>query len=279
MKLRIVFALMFISAFCFGQENKVYNVILTTPGTILEHIDLDSIYKVTELTISGEINKTDIDVIKNMNNLKRLNISDATILQYNEAVLRAEINRLKNIYLYNIQLAADACKTFSSPEIQKLNNDLVFQVEKVKKFHQSGAVLETELFHNFTSLESVYLPKSLQFIGNNAFINCTNLEKIFIVSNIQSIGAYSFSGCPKLKELSILNVQEINPSFICGCDSLKIIHCYSKIPPKISKSDYNCSLSKYDGVLRKDILFYFPKQSVSAYFVSDWSSFFTIKTE
>ena len=321
MKSKIIFLLLFISISCFGQENKVLNVTLTKPGTILNYIDFNSIQEITDLTISGIINKTDLEVIKKMEKLKLLNISNTTI-QYNKEALAEKIRGLDYSYMLALNLVANMGKQLSPKEKQKLKIELDSEILKVTKLYKSGGVFEESLFKEFGSLETIYLPKSIQVIEEEAFNNCKNLckvifpeylisigakafqncnnlkeiylssnvkkieysafencielEKVIIKSNLQEIDRNCFSGCTKLRELSIFGALEISSSFTCGCDSLKAIYCFSKTPPKVARYDY-CSLGR--DYIRKDIVFYFPKVSVTSYFVSEWADFFTIKAE
>ena len=323
MRTKIIIFAFFISTFSYSQVNKVYNVKLTNPGTILDYVDFNSIEEITELTISGTINKTDIDAIRRMKSLRKLDISGSAIL-YNKDALNKAISKINYSYQVAINFAAMFGKQLSPQEIRKLKGEINAQVIQVTELYKSNTVLETEIFKDFSSLEYLYLPNSIQMIGDGAFANCTKLKEIILPVKLSSIGAEAFINCSNLKQIDlpysinkigegafqnctnlekgIINcdinkisqnlfcrcsnlkeisisssVKEISSSFICYCDSLKIIRCYSAIPPKVNYSD-NCSLDSYDNQ-RKDITFFFPKKSATAYVGSEWNNFFTIKTE
>lgn len=323
MKTKTVILALFISVFTYGQVNKTYNIKLTNPGTILNYVDFNSIEEISELTISGNLNKTDIDAIKRMKSLRKLDISNSAII-YDKNAMDKAVAQVYSGYQITINLAAQFGKQLSQQEIQKLKNATNAQAAQVTELYKSNCILEEELFENFISLEYLYLPNSIQIIGDRAFYNCTelkeiilptklatigvevflncsslkqiklpysiskigygvfqncsNLEKCIIDCNISEIDRNLFRSCRNLKEISIpISVKKINSSFICECDSLKIIHCNAVIPPKIQYYDL-CSLNSYDNQ-RKDITFYFPKNSATAYVGSKWGDFFTIKTE
>lgn len=148
MKSKIIFLLFFTSASCFGQENKVLNVTLTKPGTILNYIDFNSIQEITDLTISGIINKTDLEAIKKMEKLKLLNISNTTI-QYNKEALAEKIRGLNYSYMLALNLVANMGKQLSPKEKQKLKIKLDSEILKVTKLYKSGGIFEESLFKEF----------------------------------------------------------------------------------------------------------------------------------
>lgn len=70
-----------------------------------------------------------------------------------------------------------------------------------------------EIYHKLTS---VYLPDSLQYIGNSAFNNCQNLENIILPNNLKIIECSAFYNCWHLKNLILpQTVSEI------GTDALR----------------------------------------------------------
>ena len=255
-----------------------------------------------------------------MSNLKLLNITNTTI-QYNKEALNKEIANYNFGYQIAINMYADSWNQLSTQKKQKIKNKLNLEIANVTKLYKSGGMLDDGLFKDFFSLESLYLPKTIQVIGDRAFSNCTGLHKIILPANLTSIGVEAFKNCSNLivinlpakiskigsrafqncsklekvvlpsylktiesklfyacdnlNEITVFGVNEIYSSFICGCKSLKIINCLAKTPPKYNnyeEYDDNCPS-------RNDIIFYFPKESVTAYVGSIWADTFTIKTK
>lgn len=58
-------------------------------------------------------------------------------------------------------------------------------------------------FYNCTNLRSVNLPKDMTSIGLNAFANCTNLNSINLSDSITSISYQAFINCKKLTSLTL----------------------------------------------------------------------------
>lgn len=182
---------------------------------------------------------------------------------------------LKNLFSRNL----GSLETIYLPKsIQVIEDEAFNNCKNLRKviFPEYLISIGAKTFQNCNNLKEIYLSSNVKKIEYSAFENCIELEKVIIKSNLQKIDRDCFSGCTKLRELSIFGALEISSSFICGCDSLKAIYCFSKIPPKVARYDY-CALGR--DYIRKDIVFYFPKESVTSYFASEWADFFTIKAE
>lgn len=54
------------------------------------------------------------------------------------------------------------------------------------------------MFCDCTALKNITLPKSIEQIGNYAFISCKSLEKIVLYENVTSIGEDAFAECDNL---------------------------------------------------------------------------------
>ncbi|MGN1307020.1 MAG: leucine-rich repeat protein [Faecousia sp.] len=76
-------------------------------------------------------------------------------------------------------------------------------------------------FANNVSIQEVYLPESLQTLGESAFNGCSNLTKVVCPETMTSWGAYLFQGCSKLTEVSIPNgITEIPNYCFNNCAAL-----------------------------------------------------------
>jgi len=62
---------------------------------------------------------------------------------------------------------------------------------------------------NGLNIESVFIPKTIQKVENNAFNNCSNLTSITIFDSIESINDASFSGCEKFTSIRINAVTDM----------------------------------------------------------------------
>ena len=85
-------------------------------------------------------------------------------------------------------------------------------------------------FFKCSSLESIEIPNSVTFIGNDAFRGCSNLTSIEIPNSVTSIGDGAFRYCSNLTNIEIPNsVTSIGDLAFHGCSSLMSI----KLPDNI----------------------------------------------
>lgn len=80
-------------------------------------------------------------------------------------------------------------------------------------------------FYLCTSMHSIDIPENVSKIGKGAFVNCTSLSKINFLGEkplITSIGAYSFNGCTALENVVIPEgVVALGDAAFFECDALK----------------------------------------------------------
>lgn len=90
--------------------------------------------------------------------------------------------------------------------------------------------IKSNNFLGYRNLKLVYLPESLEKIGNNAF-GGTAIEKISIPKNVDEIGAEAFSFCDELKEvdMSSSKVKNIQAKTFAWCNNLKDLKLPSEL--------------------------------------------------
>lgn len=77
-------------------------------------------------------------------------------------------------------------------------------------------------FAGCTSLISVNVPAAVTIINKRAFNNCTSLPGIDLPAGITSIGEYAFAGCTSFETFTVpAAVAAINESAFEGCTSIK----------------------------------------------------------
>ena len=67
--------------------------------------------------------------------------------------------------------------------------------------------IESSVFYNCTSLESVIIGNSVTAIGGEAFYNCTSLKEITIPNSVTTIGEDAFHGCTSLTSAKFENTS------------------------------------------------------------------------
>ena len=177
------------SVFADGVERTYTNV---TAGSLSTRISNDNVdpLTITDLTITGNLNGTDLRLIREMagNNylgepksgsLKKLDISGANIVAGGEKYLDTDrITSSTGTYTQNVG-----------------ENSFHYETE--------NNVLGKSLFAGCDKLEEVILPNSLTAIGEYQFWYCLNLKSISIGKNVSSIGWQLVFGPNKLTNISI----------------------------------------------------------------------------
>lgn len=89
-------------------------------------------------------------------------------------------------------------------------------------------------FYDFKRLESIVLPKGVNYIGANTFNSCTHLKSVTLPDDTTSIGYGAFQNCTRLSSINIPNgVYFIGPYAFENCTSLNTIY----IPKSVATID------------------------------------------
>ena len=170
------------------------SISVKTPGTLPTLISESEKYTITELTLTGQLNGTDIRFIREMaggglyldgktdGKLSILNLSGAMIVEGGDYYFNS----------YDGGFCATGVEWYTSDE-------------------KIGAYM----FYNCSKLTSISLPSITTAIWGSAFENCTELTSITISTHVSSIADNAFSGCTSLKEI-IAVPQNKNYSSIDG---------------------------------------------------------------
>ena len=103
-------------------------------------------------------------------------------------------------------------------------------------------------------MTNIVIPKSVTFIGNQAFCGCSSLTEIIIPEGVISIGNNAFNSCSSLTDVIISDsATSIENYAFSSCDSLSGIYFLSPVPPAVgSEAFLYCSA---------DMLIYYPAGS------------------
>jgi hypothetical protein len=178
------------------EGNKVTKNV-ETAGTLSQLISSDEKFTITDLTITGQLNGTDLRLIREMagndylgqptnGSLKKLDLSGANIVAGDKK------------YLDTDQIISSTQE--SMPNIG--DNSFHFATQE--------NVLGTALFAGCDKLEEIVLPNSIEAIGDYVFWNCLNLKALEIPKNVSSIGWRFING---QNDISKLSVAEGNQTF------------------------------------------------------------------
>ncbi|MBQ6209931.1 MAG: leucine-rich repeat domain-containing protein [Prevotella sp.] len=78
-------------------------------------------------------------------------------------------------------------------------------------------------FHSCAELTTVWLPDSLQFIGDYAFYGCTKLRTIQIPETVYGISENAFTGCSELTDVSCPYIPGVNLGVVFPNANVEII--------------------------------------------------------
>ena len=94
----------------------------------------------------------------------------------------------------------------------------------------------------YSAIKKVFIPDSVTYIGDWAFIYCTNLTNIIIPDSVTSIGNYAFSGCKSLTSIVIPDSMETLGSYaFCVCSNLSEITIGKSLVTIGEAVFYNCT--------------------------------------
>ena len=198
--------------------------------------------KVQNLKVVGEINANDFYFMRDeMLDLKRINleevvVSGTSIPQWAEC----EANTIPmDAFMYKTVLE----RVILPPTITKIERCAFYE----------------------TRLVSIYLPNTIEFIGDSAFKNCGYINSINIPTSLQEVGGYAFSNGFIFDNLSLPNtLKRIGDHAFYGCQingKLTLPHDLEQlgygsfnscgfsgdlvIPPKIKEIPDECFRSNY----------------------------------
>lgn len=187
----LMFFLLFqpLSAFSISLEISVISA-----GNLVNQVDLAQIEQIASLTLHGEINGTDILVIRKMKNLVYLDMTDTKIVNGGDSYYDEYVSSENTIGSY----------FFDNPNLATVN------------LPNTITSIGDHAFDGFTSLASITIPNSVENIGANAFNGCIGLINITIPASVTKIGGLAFSNCENLKNVDF---KEASPAISIASNS------------------------------------------------------------
>lgn len=305
-KLLIVFAL-FVIVKMQAQVLKTVNV--TTSGTLSSLLTTNEKSTVTNLTITGTIDKADFVTMRSMIDSYKLTVIDLSGTQIVNNVLpdSAFMNRYSHYpYLKSISIPSS---------ITSISNSAFSGCYDLTTISMPSSLttIGDFAFKSCSALTTISLPTSVTSIGEGAFTDCYGLTSISLPSSITEINAYLFQGCKKLNNVSIpSSVTTIGmQAFLCctgltsitipssvttiemqafeGCTGLTSITILKSITSLGFMVFAGCNNLKsikvyskiplaydftYDGIDKVNCILYVPVGSIREYvYNSDWGNF------
>ena len=202
---------------------------LEKAGTLPDRITISEKNKITNLKIIGEINGTDLSMIRWMagsnysgGKLSVLDLSEAKIVEGGDG------------YYYDHHTSNDVIGKYAFYDCRRLKSltlpagitkigDCAFQYcYGLTSLTLSAGITEigAEAFRR-SGLTSLTLPAGITEIGDAAFWGCSGLTSLTLPAGITSIGNAAFGGCSGLTSLTLpAGITEISGGAFNGCSGL-----------------------------------------------------------
>ncbi len=214
-------------------ETKTIHV--ETAGTLSTLIPEAEKYLIEDLTLTGELNGTDIRLLRDMagNNYKG---------EVTEGKLRV-------LDLSGASIVEGGDPYLESSSIKTTVGATMFPIYG-SKYSTSKDVISYYMFAGCHSLQSVKLPAGITSIYFQGFAYCTNLESISIFDKVTNFETAAFQDCRKLASIRIPNsVTNIFGGSFSGCNSLTSIIVEEGNPKYDSRDNSNAVIETEDNRL------------------------------
>ena len=243
---------------------KQITIKLEKAGTLPDKIGSSKKYKITNLKIIGEINGTDLRMIREMagsnskgdytdGKLSVLDLSEAKIVEGG-----GYYNCIYNHYYYS---SNDVIGSYAFSGCNRLTS---------LTLPDGITEIGDHAFEGCSELTSLTLPAGITKIGSEAFNGCTGLTSLTLPAGITRIGSYAFLNCSGLTSLTLpASITSIGSWAFQGCSGLTSIYvCAEKVP------EIGSSASAFWGFDAKKCTLYVPMGTRDDYRLSDFRYYF-----
>ncbi len=212
-----------------NHKNNVIETFVYTPvvlqqsnsGSLLENVGVENIEKVQNLKIIGNINGTDILVIRKMSNLLYLDMSEANIVDGGGSYYENYITSTNKIGDHFFAGMKKMTKVILPNKVTSIGNYAFSGLNNLKSVTISNSVnsIGQGAFQR-CGLKSITIPNSVLTIGADAFMGSL-LTSVTIPNSVVSIGRYAFESCRLLTSITIGNsVTSLDYGVFARCGNL-----------------------------------------------------------
>lgn len=232
------------------KKTRVLNV--EQAGSLPDLLPLNEKNIIERLVLSGPLNGTDIKYIRQMNQLKYLDMGNVNIVAGGEPyyilgsyvyytsddemgeymfhskniehiILPSSIYKIDNsvIYYSNLIVAGNV--------FLAINNNNYYRTIDGVLYTNNGNESELVTYAKYQAKEFT-VPDFVKIIPDEAFANCEYLESLKLSDNVEVIGWASFSGCTSLKNVVLSKqLKTIGEAAFWNCKALETITFPEKI--------------------------------------------------
>ena len=251
-----------------GLITKQITIKLEKAGTLPDKIGSTKKKQITNLKIIGEINGTDLRMIREMAGrdvngrgtdgmLSVLDLSDAKIVEggdyyyFNGHSDYYILTGHNDCFTSNDKIGDSAFESCSGLTSITLPSG-VTEIGKFAFLHCSGLTsitlpsglteISSSAFSRCSGLTSITLPSGLTEISSSAFKSCSGLTSLTLPSGLTEIGYSAFKSCSGLTSLTLPSgLTEISSSAFSGCSGLTSITLPSGVTMIFSSAFESCS--------------------------------------
>ncbi|MDD4821655.1 MAG: leucine-rich repeat protein [Bacteroidales bacterium] len=225
-----------------------------TPGTLSTYIPSNEKYSITSLTLTGDLNGTDIAFIGEMatwdpyghytnGSLSTLDLSGANIVKGGDPYYGSYYSSDDTI----------GYRMFTSPHLTSISipnsvrwiDSEAFDGDYLLKkviIGNSVTSIENKTFYQCGALTSVTLGNSITTIGESAFYGCEGLTSVTIPNSVTTIAYAAFAGCSGLTSVTIDNsVTSIDYGAFEYCNKLTSVNLGNSVTSIGSRSFSGCT--------------------------------------
>ena len=260
---------------------KQITINLEKAGTLPDRIGSSKKYKITNLKIIGEINGTDLRMIRDMaGSSSNGNSTDGKLSVLD--LSKAKIVEGGDCYHINYYTSNDVIGSYAFDGCSGLTNlTLPAGITKIGDYAFRGCRGLTSLtlpagiteigynaFQYCSGLTSLTLPAGITEIGDYAFQHCSGLTSLTLPAGITRIDDYAFSGCSGLTSLNLTaGITSIGDEAFQNCSGLTSIYVYAEKVPKIGSNVFG-------EVDAKKCTLYVPMGTYDDYWLSGFGDYF-----
>ena len=223
------------------------NIKLDKAGTLPDKIESSKKYKITNLKIVGEINGTDLRMIREMvgcdyegniteGKLSVLDLSETKIVVGGDYYYNSSKG---GIYTSNDEIGDFAfwnCSGLTSltlpSGVTQIGEDAFLGCRGLTSLSLPSSITELGggAFKDCSGLTSLTLPVGITKIGDGTFWNCSGLTSLTLPANLIEIGRNSFMNCSGLTSLALpAGITKIGCYAFLDCSSLTSLEIPSSV--------------------------------------------------
>lgn len=252
-------------------------VTLTEAGTLSGMISNEELNSLTELTVNGPVNGSDIKIIRAMGGtLKTLNMKNARIVEGGDSYYLTDKFTQNDVIGDYMFYAMTAMEKIVMPKdvwtIGSWNNNNPWNADKTKlsghpasynSSYNNNDNFGCASFYQCVNLREIEFPTTLVYICSKAFGNCVKLTSVTIPEGVELLGNSIFWNCSELVSASLpstlgnLNKMNSENYDIINYAGYKNINgamdSNSNISQPSYESSYGCLATFYNCPKLKDV--------------------------